>query len=465
MRVKGVHSCLFLLSLYSSLMLKKFIKLILPNTSSNQAVTLRKTPRDQHNVSRRDISQSAIKVLYRLNRSGHQAFLVGGGVRDILLGVQPKDFDIATSATPEEVKALFGNCRLIGRRFRLAHIRFGREIIEVATFRAGHQQASTDNKRASTSHQGQILRDNVYGNRQEDALRRDFTINALYYSVEDFSIYDYTGGLQDLAQRTLRLIGDPAIRYREDPVRMLRAARFAAKLDFQLEEKTAAPIAELGPLLLNIPAARLFEEVLKLFLSGCGLATFDHLRQLGLFQFLFPRTDELLNAEVAYAGKLVRVALANTDERINSDKPVTPAFLYAALLWPVLTRSRQFHLDQGLSATEAFHTACQEVIGQQIKHTSLPRRFSQPMREIWELQHALCAKKAKKAPVLVERPRFRAAYDFVLLREASGEDLAGAGDWWTTYQRENPVVQVTGGSSKSSKKSSRSRYQRNRSTK
>lgn len=443
-------------------MLKKIIRYILPDNIPDQKFDLQITARENHNVSRKNISQNAIKVLYRLNRSGFEAFLVGGGVRDIILGSQPKDFDIATEATPEEVKGLFGNCRLIGRRFRLAHIRFGKEIIEVATFRADHQHDPARNQ-ASTSQQGQILRDNIYGNQQQDALRRDFTVNALYYSVKDFSIYDYTGGMGDLSQRILRLIGDPATRYREDPVRMLRAARFAAKLDFRIEEGTAKPIPELGSLLLNIPPARLFEEVLKLFLSGKALATFELLRRFELFRYLFPETDELLESGTAFVENLIRKALSNTDKRINADKPVTPAFLYATFLWPAYIQARQTCLQNGMPATDASHKAAQEVIVRQIKHTSLPRRFSQPMKEIWELQGRLAVSQPRKAAAIAEHPRFRAAYDFVLLREASGEDLHGSGQWWTEYQEQNPIRQ-TSNERPNPKRAGRPRHRRDRSS-
>ncbi len=395
-------------------------------------------PRDHHPVSRKKISPNAVKVLYRLNNAGFDAFLVGGGVRDIYLNDTPKDFDIATNATPEEVRSLFGNCRLIGRRFRLAHVRFGREIIEVATFRAGHDKVEESSVQAATNQEGQILRDNVYGNQQEDALRRDFTVNALYYSVADFSVYDYVGGVQDLEDRLLRLIGDPATRYREDPVRMLRAARFSAKLDFAIESATAAPIEELAPLLLNIPSARLFEEVLKLFLSGQGFRTFSILRELGLFKFLFPGADDLLEAGAPYAEKLLTAALKNTDSRINANKPVTPAFLYATMLWPEVLQNKTVYTEQGLPPLPATHKAAQIVIEQQIKHTALPRRFSQPMKEIWELQERLVKRQGRRAEALLEHPRFRAAYDFLLLREQSGEQLEGLGDWWTEFQQSDP---------------------------
>ncbi|OZG70053.1 poly(A) polymerase [Hahella sp. CCB-MM4] len=415
-------------------MLKKFIGMIRSGTKSPQRFSLNIIPRDQHNVSRKQISPNALKVLYRLNSAGYEAFLVGGGVRDLLLGEHPKDFDIATNATPEQVRAQFNNCRLIGRRFRLAHVRFGREIIEVATFRASHQKADDDAHSAATSDSGQILRDNVYGNQEEDALRRDFTVNALYYGVKDFGIYDYAGGIQDLENRLLRLIGDPETRYREDPVRMLRAARFAAKLDFNIEDKTAAPIPRLAQLLLNIPPARLFEEVLKLFLSGKAEPTFAILRELDLFKFLFPSTDQLINEGHPYAQKLVVQALTNTDQRINADKPVTPAFLFAALLWPATQQLLLRYLEDGIPPIPALHKASQKVIDSQVKHTALPKRFSQPMKEIWELQLRLPRRRGKSAQTLAEHPRFRAAYDFVLLREASGEDLQGLGKWWTEFQ-------------------------------
>ncbi len=416
-------------------MLKKLIGMIKSGKKSPKRFSLNVIPRDLHNVSRKQISPNAVKVLYRLNSAGYDAFLVGGGVRDLLLGQQPKDFDIATSATPEQVRAQFNNCRLIGRRFRLAHVRFGREIIEVATFRAGHHKADDDSAKAATSDSGQILRDNVYGSQEEDALRRDFTVNALYYNVQDFSIYDYANGMQDIESSLLRLIGDPATRYREDPVRMLRAARFAAKLNFAIEERTAAPIPELGPLLLNIPSARMFEEVLKLFLSGKAAVTFAILRELDLFKYLFPATDAMICAEHPHALQLVEQALENTDKRINADKPVTPAFLYAAMLWPAMQNYLQRYIADGMPPVPALHKASQKVIDAQVKHTALPKRFSQPMKEIWELQLRLPRRRGKGVQALAEHPRFRAAYDFVLLREASGEDLQGLGKWWTEFQQ------------------------------
>ena len=304
--------------------------------------------RDAHTVSRQKISKNALKVLYRLNEAGYQAYLVGGGVRDILLGLQPTDFDVATDATPEQIQAVFRNCRLIGRRFRLAHILFGREVIEVATFRAGHESSEGSGKKQNkpknelsrTSDQGMLVRDNVYGSIVEDAFRRDFTVNALYYTVKDFSVLDYTGGLDDLAERKIRLIGDPEERYREDPVRMLRAVRFAAKLDFKIAAKTAEPINELAHLMSDVPAARLFDEVLKLFMAGYAQRTFELLEQYGLFGQLFPHSQQCIEENDFYR-RLVMQALANSDERVAQGKTLTPAFLVSVFLWPCVLESQK----------------------------------------------------------------------------------------------------------------------------
>lgn len=398
---------------------------------------LRIISRDDHNISRSSMSESAVKVLYRLNKAGYQALLVGGGVRDTLLGLNPKDFDVATNATPEQVHALFRNSRLIGRRFKLVHVVFGREIIEVATFRAPPQEKHSD-KVAATSDQGRILRDNVYGNKDEDAMRRDFTVNALYYDIADFSVHAYAGGWEDLHNRTLRLIGDPEQRYREDPVRMLRAVRFAAKLNFEIEAQTAQPIRELAPLMLTIPPARLYEEALKLFLGGQGLATLKQLRTYDLFATLFPMTEDCC-ANDADALTLVEQTLLNTDERIQSGKSVTPYFFLAAFLWHPLNQFRAEYEDQGMPSHDALHKAADRVIRQQAKHTAIPKRFSIPMREIWELQLRLPRTESKRVDDLAQHPRFRAAYDFILLREQAGEDLQGLGAWWTEYQKQNPL--------------------------
>lgn len=394
----------------------------------------REIPRDQHNVSRSAISEPAKKVLSRLNNAGYEAYLVGGGVRDILLGGQPKDFDIATNATPEEVHELFRNSRLIGRRFRIVHVVFGREIIEVTTFRGNAAEADeeTDDDDRRTSEHGLLLRDNVYGNMEEDALRRDFTVNALYYCIRDFTVVDFANGIEDLKNRQIRLIGDPETRYREDPVRMLRAVRFAAKLGFEIEPETEAPLRTLAPLLTHIPPARLFDEVLKLFSAGYGEATYDLLSQYGLLAPLFPETVKAIrNGE---PDELIRKALQNTDARIARGKSVTPYFMFAAMLWPALQAEWRYRQENGEPPQPALHGAIAKVIGRQVQATSIPKRFSGPMKEIWELQMRLPRRQGKRAFVTLSHPRFRAAYDFLLVREASGELEPGLGQWWTEFQ-------------------------------
>ncbi|WP_375177727.1 polynucleotide adenylyltransferase PcnB [Marinobacter mobilis] len=407
---------------------------LLGGNNKTQKLVRRDIPRDEHNVSRTSISDPAKKVLHRLNKAGFEAYLVGGGVRDILLDGKPKDFDVATSATPEEVHALFRNSRLIGRRFRIVHVLFGREVIEVTTFR-GNATDNTDDSASDqrkTSEHGLLLRDNVYGSMEEDALRRDFTINALYYCIRDFTVIDFAGGVDDLNNRQLRLIGDPETRYREDPVRMLRAIRFAAKLDFAIEPATEAPIRELAPLLTHIPAARLFDEVLKLFTAGHGEATYDLLQRYDLLAPLFPDTVRALNA--GEPDELIRQALRNTDARIRQGKSVTPYFLFAAMLWPALQAEWRKRQDQGEPIQPALHQAIAKVIGRQIQATSIPKRFSGPMKEIWELQMRLPRRQGKRALTTMEHPRFRAAYDFLLVRENAGELEPGLGQWWTEFQ-------------------------------
>ncbi|MGH8513167.1 MAG: polynucleotide adenylyltransferase PcnB, partial [Gammaproteobacteria bacterium] len=299
-------------------------------------ITPRIIPRSGHIISRANIDERALKVLYRLKNAGFQAFLVGGSVRDLLLGREPKDFDVATDALPEQVRELFRNCRLIGRRFRLAHVHFGRDIIEVATFRGA--DAAEEDGRVLTE-DGRILRDNVYGNIDNDAWRRDFTVNALYYNIEDFSVVDYVGGMDDIKAGQIRVVGNTQQRFREDPVRMLRAVRFAVKLGFSIHPQTATPIFELAPLLSEIPPARLFEEILKLFLGGCAVQTFEQLRHYGLFGQLFPQVEACLSEEEGgFPHMFLARALQNTDRRIAEGKPVTPAFLISALLWDPMRR-------------------------------------------------------------------------------------------------------------------------------
>lgn len=389
-------------------------------------------PRSAHNISRANISRNAVKVLNRLKQSGYQGYLVGGGVRDLLLGREPKDFDVVTDARPEEVKGLFRNCRLIGRRFLLAHVHFGPEIIEVATFR-GHPGLAEAGEGETV--EGRIVRDNVYGTFHEDAARRDFTINSLYYDIRDFSLVDTSGGLEDLKAGVVRLIGDPETRYREDPVRMLRAVRFAAKLGFRLHPDTEAPISGLAHLLGEIPPARLFDELLKLFHGGCALQTFELLRHLRLFGQLFPDTEECLGEESeGYPRILLARALENTDERIRAGKPVTPAFLFGALLWEPMRRRAEMYRAADHGEVSAIGLAGSEVMREQSRRISLPRRFTTVTQEIWSLQPRFAQITGRRPFRLLEHPRFRAAYDFLLLRNEAGEDLADQCDWWTHFQ-------------------------------
>ena len=398
--------------------------------------------RGEHGISREDISANALKVMYRLNGAGFESYLVGGCVRDILMGHEPKDFDVATNATPEQIKGLFKNCRLIGRRFRLAHIVFGREIIEVATFRGHHQESDEDENVpkakvvAKRDSHGQLVRDNVFGSIEEDAERRDFTFNAMYYSVADFTVTDFANGLAAIEKREVELIGDPETRYREDPVRMLRAVRFAVKLGMRIEEKTAEPIKSLANLLQNIPPARLFEETLKLFLSGKGEVTFLMLHEYGLIEPLFPQLAPFLKDENSREMQFVRRVLANTDERINSNQRVTPAFLYAALLWyPVEEQSQRLQSESGLNAHDAFNIASGEVISRQTQRIMIPKRFSTVVRDIWILQQRLPKRFGRRAFQLLTHPKFRAGYDFLLVRgQVEGGDLLELAQWWTHFQ-------------------------------
>lgn len=421
--------------------------------------------RAEHNVSRSRIQQSALRVLYRLKEAGYQAYLVGGGVRDMLLDREPKDFDVVTDARPEEIKAQFQSCRLIGRRFRLAHVRMGRDIIEVATFRALPTEEDGADVDGDVSHNedGRILRDNIYGSIEEDAWRRDFTVNALYYNVADFSLVDYTGGLEDLRAGVMRVIGDPETRYREDPVRMLRAVRFAAKLGFRVHPETEAPLISMGSLLKDISSARLYEEVLKLFLGGCALQTFEHLRRYDLFRYLFPETDACLGTEEHnFPRQFVIRALANTDARIAEGKTVTPAFLFAAMLWEPMRRHTALFMEQGLPDFEAQLEATRVVLTRQIACVSLPKRFSIPMREIWALQPRLFNNQSRRASRLVEHPRFRAAYDFLALRAQAGEDLDALVHWWTQFQILSPAQREQEAGTTAEKKPKRRRRSRRR---
>jgi poly(A) polymerase len=483
-------------------------------------------PRAEHNISRSDISSNALRVLYRLKDAGFQAFLVGGGVRDVMLGRHPKDFDVATNALPDEVRALFRNCRLVGRRFRLAHVIFGREVIEVATFRAAsapspneeapsdeeveeeaaevEDEASpadlaaeddldaaqageagegaddtddtddtedtedaddtedtaefavpnvsatlnpaegmrrggpglegVDHERVLDMH-GRLLRDNVYGSIEEDVWRRDFTANALYYNIADFSLWDFVGGAEDIAARRLRLIGDPETRYREDPVRMLRAVRFEAKLGFELEAATAAPIAELKGLLAQVPPARLFDETQKLFLTGHGERSLEVLRRRELLGVLFPAVERYL---VAHPGSLVEQLLCqglrNTDERVAADKPVTASFLFALLLYGPIAAAIEALPPQRWHEVGAIVGACERAVREAAARVTIPRRIGLGVREMYALQPRLEQPRGRRALRLLEQPRFRAAFDLLALRAQLGLASASIAAWWTELQ-------------------------------
>jgi len=389
------------------------------------------------------MSPNAVKVLHRLNRAGFEAYLVGGAVRDLLLDQQPKDFDVATNATPEQIKDLFRNSRLIGRRFRLAHILFGREVIEVATLRGHHQETDTE-QLAKQSDKGMLLRDNVYGTIDEDAERRDFTVNALYYNVADYSIRAYGGGLDDLDDGILRMIGDPATRYKEDPVRMLRAVRFATKLDMTIADETQQPIKDLAPLLKSIPAPRLFEEYQKLFLSGKALANYEMLNQFGLFEHLFPDCAELLsNNEQGKEASLYRLVCKNTDLRLANDQRVTPAFIIAAFLWyPIEVRAQEIMTDGGLSYYDAIMVAMNDVCDNQCRSIAIPKRFTSMARDVWNLQLRLPRRSGARAFKLMTHPKFRAGYDLLLIRgEIEGGETQELAQWWTTFQHAGEKVQ------------------------
>ncbi len=388
--------------------------------------------RPDHCISRRDISPGALRVLYKLSESGYAAFLVGGAVRDLLLGGHPKDFDIATNATPEQVRGLFRNCRLIGRRFRLAHVVFGKEIVEVATFRGSEDNGKGDRHVVD----GRIVRDNVYGSIEEDTIRRDFTVNALYYDISDFSVRDDIGGLADLKARQMRLIGDPELRYREDPVRMLRAARLAAKLEFDIAPEASAPFAKLGELLAEASPARLFDETLKLFLGGHGLASFRTLERYGLLSAIFPATSRSLKGPNGEPFRtLIEKTLENTDARVRSGKSVTPAFLFAAILWEPLRERYAKLLTDHKDEAVAWSMAVDRTIGEQLQRLAVPRRFTFTVEEIWSMQARFEQRQRKRVVRLLAHPRFRASYDFLVLRSMADETLVESAEWWTEAQQ------------------------------
>ena len=379
----------------------------------------------QHGIARHRIHPAAGKVCDILQGAGYKAYVVGGAVRDLIAGIEPKDYDVATSATPEQVRELFRRSRIIGRRFRIVHVMMGSETLEVSTFRAAQDGT------AETDEHGRVLRDNVFGSQEEDAARRDFTVNALYYDPSNETVIDYHHGVADLKQKTLRMIGNPAQRYREDPVRMLRAVRLAAKLGLVIDPQARAPIREMASLLENVPAARLFDEMLKLLLSGHAVKCITQLREEGLHHGLLPLLDVIL--EQPLGERFVMLALENTDQRVRDGKPISPGFLFATLLWhEVLAKWERIKQD-GERAIPALFIAMDEVLDTQAEKLAITRRIAGDIKDIWAIQPRFEARAGRKPYALLEQPRFKAGLDFLLLRAASGEvpqELAG---WWERF--------------------------------
>ncbi|MYM23466.1 polynucleotide adenylyltransferase PcnB [Duganella sp. FT135W] len=408
-------------------MIKKLIRKILGTKSkaardANTPVVLGP---EGHGIDPRLLSNNAVRVTSTLQEAGYEAFVVGGAVRDLLLGVKPKDFDIATNATPEQVKRLFRRAFIIGKRFQIVHVMFGNDLLEVTTFRG------TTSANAPKDEHGRVLRDNTFGSQAEDAERRDFTINAMYYNPANQQVLDYHGGIEDIRAKTLRIIGVPEARYREDPVRMLRVVRFAAKLKFSIELETGAPIKVMAPLINNVPAARVFDEMLKLLMSGHALACLQQLRKEGLHHGLLPLLDVVLEQPLGF--KFVTLALESTDSRIHAGKTVSPGFLFASLLWHQVLEKWEAYRAAGEQTIPALHLAADDVLDSQTEKLALQRKIGSDMRDIWAMQPRFERRTGKAPHKLLEHQRFRAGYDFLLLRCASGEIDAEIGEWWTDF--------------------------------
>jgi poly(A) polymerase len=396
-------------------------------------------PVAEHGITRERIGNCALRTCDALQEAGYAAFVVGGAVRDLILGRAPKDFDVATNATPEEVRGIFRRSRIIGRRFRIVHVLCGRDLVEVTTFR-GPADVADASHQVEDEH-GRLLRDNVWGDQAQDATRRDFTINALFYDPSREEVWDYHGGVADLKSKRLRVIGDPAQRYREDPVRMLRAARFAASCGLEMDAATRKPVKSLAPLLANVPAARLFDEMLKLLLCGHAAECVKRLRREGLHHGLLPMLDVIL--EQPMGERFVMLALKNTDTRIRTGKTISPAFLFAALLWHEVLAEWKKIQARGVSPVPALHEAMDDVLNQQTEQLAIPRRYSSDMKELWVMQPRFEQRAGQRPYRLLEQPRFRAAYDFLLLRCESGEVEKSLGDWWTSFQDADDDARAT----------------------
>jgi len=419
-------------STHSNRLIKRFIRRVLRLGSGKEPEII---PTAQHGIRSEAISHGARKVCEVLRSHGHEAYVVGGAVRDLMLGLQPKDFDVATNATPEQVHKAMRRSRLIGRRFRLVHAIFHDEVVEVSTFRAINpsevsEGAQIEDARVIDQH-GRVLRDNVWGNREQDAARRDFTVNALYYDPSSGNILDYHRGVRDLKKRSLRIIGDPLMRFREDPIRMLRAVRLAAKLEFHIDPKTRAPIRDMSTLIENVPPARVFDEMLKLLLSGHANACVHRLRTEGLHHGLLPMLDVIL--EQPLGEKFVNLALAQTDLRIREERPVSPAFLFAALLWHEVLAAWKAREQRGERPLPALYAAMDQVLDIQTEKLAIPRRLTATMKEIWSLQPRFEHRSGKRPFALLEHPRLRASYDFLHLRAESGEAPLELVDWWRRF--------------------------------
>jgi len=428
-------------------MLEKLTKKFTRTRAKEQA-RAQLIPKEQHRIQKQQIHPNAILVLEHLQKNGYQAYLVGGAIRDLLTGIIPKDFDIATNATPEEIQAIFKNSRIIGRRFRLVHVYFGRNIIEVSTFRGEHKSPSIPksrhslkkNNRSLISENGQLLRDNVYGSMEEDAFRRDFTINALYYSIQDEMIYDLVDGLNDIRTGCIRLLGDPVQRYQEDPVRMLRALRFSAKLKFPMESSTERAISTCAQAILEVSNARLFDELIKIFHDIEALKIIQAMKTHGLLQCIFPRYEENLKL-YPWSKVLFIKAIENTVERIKQNKPVTIAYIYSVLLWPEFVKQTHLKTTSRIHYPHLGEQAL-AVIKEQSKITAISKQYAFIIKDIWEYQFRLNQRSPKKAFWLLQQRRFRAAFDFLLLRENSGEIEPGLGEWWQHFQFANEQEQI-----------------------
>jgi len=460
-------------------MIRKFIDRLLGRSKPKtpRAAKIPREPKiyraDELGINPRAIPNYATRVTHTLQQAGYKAYVVGGAVRDLLVGKEPKDFDVATDATPEQVQSLFRRSRIIGRRFQIVHVGFGDQIVEVSTFRAlagsgepeaapppadadesGGQQAQrharTDQalgarrerrngsrevlpvaQTRSADESGRLLRDNIFGEQHEDAARRDFTINAMFYDPSTQTVLDYHGGVGDIKAKRLRIIGHPETRYREDPVRMLRAVRFAAKLGFEIDDATRAPIADCADLIDGVPKARLFDEILKLLFCGSAKTAIERLRAEGLHKGLLPLLDAVL--DTPDGERFITAALASTDARIRADKPASPGFLFAALLWPQVRRFWKQRESGGMPTLPALFAAADDVLATQTENLAIQRRFVADMKEIWALQPRFDKRIGRGPFRLLEQPRFRAGYDFLLLRAQSGEVDAALAQWWDDF--------------------------------